>query len=378
MNERRPHQFPKKARLAKMQQEANHSRLTFLSSALFFLCLEHISGLSHLAVMQDVAAKMLCDNLQALSTLTARAEENPPQKREILYTYPKLFTPVLAPPNVARDKNQCIMSKGQFTVSRCAIPGIQAVQAATRHTFSRHTHDQFGIGVIDRGAQKSLSGRGVVEAVAGNAITVNPGEVHDGSPIGDGGRSWRMLYFDPLLIAHAAGEISCGNVTAVEFSRPVIQDARIAAHVRQFFSVATLAGNDAAALLREELLLTLLADVLREQSASDNGASVPTAISHARSLIDDDPTAPVTLADLARASGLSQFQIVRGFAKATGMTPHAYLVQRRMHVARRLIACGKPLVEVAAVSGFADQSHMTRLFVRQYGMSPGAYAAALR
>ncbi|SQI36332.1 AraC-like ligand binding domain [Serratia plymuthica] len=56
------------------------------------------------------------------------------------------------------------------------------VTADTDFSFGRHTHDQFGIGLMDRGAQKSLSGRGRVESSAGDIITVNPGEVHDGSP----------------------------------------------------------------------------------------------------------------------------------------------------------------------------------------------------
>jgi AraC-like DNA-binding protein len=59
------------------------------------------------------------------------------------------------------------------------------------------------------------------------------------------------------------------------------------------------------------------------------------------------------------------------------MTPHAYLMQVRADRARRLIAGGTPLAEAAAGSGFADQSHMTRLFIRAYGITPGAYAAAL-
>ena len=60
----------------------------------------------------------------------------------------------------------------------------------------------------------------------------------------------------------------------------------------------------------------------------------------------------------------------------TGLTPHAYQLQRRVALARRLIAQGLPLAEVAAACGFADQSHMTRQFVRKYGVSPGMVAAA--
>lgn len=260
---------------------------------------------------------------------------------------------------------------------RCGMAGVEAVEASTRHTFSRHTHEQFGIGVIHRGAQKSQSGRGMVEAGPGDTITVNPGEVHDGAPIGDGGRAWKILYFDPALIAEAACDISEGKTRVYEFSRPVIRDAGIAHRFRQLFSAVTTDTKNDATILREELLLTLLADAMHEQNNFGREQQAPEAIVRARCLIDDDPAAPVTLADLAQESGLSRIQVLRAFSKATGFTPHAYLIQRRIHAARRLIAHGTPLAEAALASGFADQSHMTRIFVRKYGVSPRAYADAV-
>ena len=116
---------------------------------------------------------------------------------------------------------------------RCATAGVQAVVAETRHVFPRHTHDQFGIGVIHQGAHRSLSGRGVVEARKGDVITVNPGEVHDGAPLGDHGRSWRILYFDPPIVAAAVGDMSEGKTEAFEFSDPVISGWAAGAMVRR-------------------------------------------------------------------------------------------------------------------------------------------------
>jgi AraC-like DNA-binding protein len=138
---------------------------------------------------------------------------------------------------------------------------------------------------------------------------------------------------------------------------------------------ATPAGAQAS-VAREEMMLMLLAEVMRD----GNGFvadPIPAPISAARNLIDDDPAAAITLADLARESGLSRFQVLRGFVRATGLTAHAYILQRRIAAARRLIAQGRPLAEAALDSGFADQSHMTRMFVRTYGISPGAYAEAV-
>jgi len=253
------------------------------------------------------------------------------------------------------------------------MAGVDAVEARSDHVFPRHTHEQFGIGVILRGAQTSASGRGMVEAEAGDVITVNPGEVHDGAPIGDGGRAWRMLYFEPALIADAAEDVGEGDPRAFEFTQPVMNDPRAAASFLQLFAAMTEAD---APLRREELLLFLL-DRMRERRRG-NGPLPSTRISAARTAIDDAPAETRTLGELGGLCGLSRFQLLRGFAASTGFTPHAYLMQKRVDLARRLIARGTPLAEAAAVSGFADQSHMTRTFSRKYGLSPGAYAAALR
>ncbi len=265
-----------------------------------------------------------------------------------------------------------------FSMHRCAMRGVEAVAADSSHTFPRHTHGQFGIGIVDRGAQKSFSGRGTVEAGAGDVITVNPFEVHDGTPIGDGGRAWRMLYLDPGVVADMATDLHPGQYGDAEFDRPVIRDATLAPRVRLLFAQMTVPAAQGDALLREQLLLSVLADALHpaNRATGAHGDAAPDAIRLARARIDDDPAAAISLLDLAHETGLSRFQVLRGFARVTGLTPHAYQVQRRVALARRLIAQGEPLTDVAAACGFADQSHMTRQFVRKYGVSPGMVAAA--
>lgn len=256
------------------------------------------------------------------------------------------------------------------------VAGIDAMTASTARAFPRHTHDQFGIGVIDSGAQASWSGRGQVEAGPGSLICVNPGEVHDGRPIDQLSRAWRLLYFDPVLMEEACADILDGAQAGFTFAAPVFADDRVRRLFDVAFAYAAVAAGRSSTVACETALLNLVARLLTHSTAEPRSDEGPTAcIRRARSRIDDDPAAPVTLVDLAREVGLSRYQLLRGFARELGLTPHAYIMQRRIALARRLIRAGNSLAEVAVAAGFYDQSHLTRCFVRQFGVTPSRYAA---
>lgn len=244
-------------------------------------------------------------------------------------------------------------------------PGVQLVEADTARSFGRHTHDEFGIGLVTRGAQKSASGRGGVEAMPGDVITVNPGEVHDGKPLDSTGRRWLMVYLDPSHLAHAAQDLLPG--TTFEFEAPVWRDARLAAHLQALIE----AVSDTDGLRFESSLLTLVAGRLAPASAAPLSHD---GLRRAQERIDDDPGQPHSLAILAAEAGLSRHHFLRSFARLTGLPPHAYLLQRRALRARQLLRQGLTPVEAAAASGFADQSHLNRTLVRHYGLTPGAIA----
>ena len=76
---------------------------------------------------------------------------------------------------------------------------------------------------------------------------------------------------------------------------------------------------------------------------------------------------------MAQAAGLPPFRIFRAFLRATGMTPHVYQRQARVRFAAGMIRFGHPLREVAMAAGFADQAHLTRIFRKTMGVTPGAY-----
>ena len=99
-------------------------------------------------------------------------------------------------------------------------------------------------------------------------------------------------------------------------------------------------------------------------------------IARARDYLDAHFTAEVDLPHLAAVAGLSRSHFIRAFRSETGLTPHAYQLDRRFRAASRLLERGEAPGEVAAACGFFDQSHLNRVFKARMGVTPGAYRAA--
>ena len=80
------------------------------------------------------------------------------------------------------------------------------------------------------------------------------------------------------------------------------------------------------------------------------------------------------LLELAALCGLSRSHFARAFRQTTGLPPHRWLLMQRVRQAKALLqATTLPLAEIALECGFADQSHLTRVFSRWVGLSPGAW-----
>jgi len=95
-----------------------------------------------------------------------------------------------------------------------------------------------------------------------------------------------------------------------------------------------------------------------------------------RDLMDADVAGGVVLADAAAALGADPAVLVRSFSATFGITPHAYLVGRRLEIARDLLLAGVRPAAAATAAGFYDQAHLTRHFRRFLATTPGRFAAS--
>jgi AraC-like DNA-binding protein len=109
------------------------------------------------------------------------------------------------------------------------------------------------------------------------------------------------------------------------------------------------------------------------------GGLTPRALRRVRDHIDAHLTENITLEALAEIAGLSRCHFARAFKQSAGTAPHAYLMQRRLERAERLMAeTDLSLCQVALDSGFSDQSHFSSCFRKHFGESPRSFRRSRR
>jgi AraC-like DNA-binding protein len=190
---------------------------------------------------------------------------------------------------------------------------------------------------------------------------------------------------------HAAGDRCLSFAYRPEYFARLFADAGGATR-KQSFTVLRLppmqvlsttvaraaAGLEGMSVPWEELSLRLVAEAVRlSRGLPDDYKCPPTALSKVTrtlQMIDGHPESELRLSHLAREAGLSPYHFLRTFARATGMTPHQYVLRARVRkAATRLLTESRKVLDIAFECGFGDLSNFNRAFRTEFGFSPRAY-----
>lgn len=256
-------------------------------------------------------------------------------------------------------------------VSAPAVPGMERIEARFEGKFFEpHRHDTYAIGVTLSGVQ-SFRYRGRQEySLPGRLIVLHPDEIHDGAAATDDGLRYRMLYIEPALVRQGLSH----NTDPLPFvDAPVIDDPQ--------FRIALLSALSSLDDGLDELdvadLVSQIASGLSRHARHDAARNEQVSqhrLARARDYLQDNSSRTVRSGELEQVTGLDRFTLSRQFRRFFGTSPHRYLIMRRLDEARHLIARGRPLADIAATVGFADQSHLTRHFKKSFGVTPGRWA----
>jgi AraC-like DNA-binding protein len=256
------------------------------------------------------------------------------------------------------------------------LGGLECLRATyVKHAFAPHAHETFAIGVIEAGAQR-VRHRGSHEVMPPQTVCViNPGELHTGQAATAAGWTYSMIYPQPSLLADVAAQLRNAS-GGMPFCRDLVnRDDRLVDAFLHFH--AALRSGEASRLAKQTLLSDVLAALVARHAQvrprpEPDGASRP-EILRARDYLREHYAQAVSLDQLAALAGMSPFHFARSFRKVVGLAPHAYLLQRRIAEAKRLLVGGASIAQTAFACGFTDQSHLTNRFRAVLGVTPGQY-----
>ena len=116
------------------------------------------------------------------------------------------------------------------------------------------------------------------------------------------------------------------------------------------------------------------AELLAHPPALFRGGLPPGVRRRVHEFIDAHLETNIALRELAGIARLSIGHFARAFRQSEGVSPHDYLMQRRVARAQNLLGSSDlPLSEIAIACGFADQSHFSRRFKERVGVTPSRY-----
>jgi len=250
--------------------------------------------------------------------------------------------------------------------------GVEVVHGSrVGHAFSRHTHRTLCVGLVEEGV-RILSCRGTRHRIgAGGIFLIPPDEAHTSECEGEH-HSYRLLIVSPELLNSLLPTSENESIATPDL---VIEDERLFSQLLDTHKVLTAKE---ATFFKQAMLTSALGDILEygaEKQANVNiGSSQYQNIREVQQYIEAHFMDSFSLEDVAQRACLSPFHFLRLFSRVVGVPVHIYQQQIRIRQAKQMLAEGTAPADVAAQTGFFDQSHFSNTFKKLVGITPKDFA----
>ena len=251
---------------------------------------------------------------------------------------------------------------------------LRKVMDGRKVCYAPHSHTQWSIGAITAG-KSTFQYRDTLHQIrAGDLVLMNPEWVHACNPVSNQPWAYLMLYVDTGWLtdlrfqAGLLPQRQWRDIPVATVSDPVW-------HERYCHMADCLLDPQRDLLDKQTEVVEFLSDLMHELARQPVVAEpkAPQALETLARYLDDHSAEEVSLDTLCELSGYSAGHLIRAFRQYTGLTPHAYLVNRRIQLGRRELQNGIPIAEAALNAGFADQPHFQRAFKRLMAATPNQY-----
>jgi AraC family transcriptional regulator len=237
--------------------------------------------------------------------------------------------------------------------------GVRLIEAtyAPGTRFAPHAHDRGNISLILRGQIDETVGRDEVTATTCGVVVKPAGTVHSNRFGPDGARTlvietphpltdWRWFHCGPV------------NASALRIYRALADDDT----------------GDVDGIVTE--LIGAIEDQLCTRPAP---LGTPPWVVRVRDVLHDSFPHAISVSRLACTIGVHPVYLTRAFRARFGCAVTEYVRHLRVRAAAHRLACScETLCHVAGATGFADQAHLTRVFKRDIGVTPGQFRRLAR
>lgn len=238
--------------------------------------------------------------------------------------------------------------------------------------FPSHFHEYYVIGFIEKG-QRYLVCKGVEYIInPGDLLLFNPYDTHSCEQIDGKTLDYRCLNVNTEVMKKVMLEIQ-GQKSLPYFQKNVLFHSEISANLKELHMNILREDKE---FKKEELFLYLIEELIQTNS---NLAIQPTKMETTQEIqlvcdyLEENYAKTIKLEELSKLTGRSKYQLLRSFTKQKGITPYSYLETIRINQAKNFLEDGKKPIDVTFLTGFNDQSHLTKSFKRRIGLAPKQY-----
>ncbi len=262
-------------------------------------------------------------------------------------------------------------------IRRPPLPFL-AVKTGADKTYAvrRHFHDTLSIGFVEKGSSIIRCHPLEFSLGEGDVILIPPLTIHLCQPRDPMRFRFRMIYVCPKWLEKSLGTDSARLAPqTASLSRADRKDAAA------FF---TAVQDKADRLLDETHAIFFLDHILNTVFCRDDAPTghdakkailpAPGRMDKVKRFLDDHFDRDIQLDDLADIAGTSKYAVLRQFKHQWQITPHAYVINRRILAAKTQLKAGHSVADTAAACGFFDQSHFIKTFKNFTGIRPADFA----
>ena len=238
--------------------------------------------------------------------------------------------------------------------------------------FPNHFHEYYVIGFIQGGMRHLCCKNKECNLSKGDFLLFNPNDNHVCSPINNEPLDYRAININIDTMKKMVKDIT-GEDYLPHISLNVIYQSDITRSLNDLYNSII---SQSPKFEREENFFFLLEQVLHEFSEPFEEIEIIKPNQQIKAICDymeEHFCENITLDDLLYMTTFGKSYLLRSFSKQIGVSPYRYLQNIRINKAKKFLEEGIAPIEVAAMSGFSDQSHFTNYFKAFIGLTPKQY-----